>query len=117
MSAFRGPAASGPETDASEQAVTVYFKLSDDRWGAPEDFVGLDALEDRLVQAIEESGVGEFDGIERGLGFYDLYMYGPNADALFAIIEPLIRAFPARPGSYAVKRYGEPGASTVRVEL
>jgi hypothetical protein len=117
VSAFRETAASGPEIGAAEHAVTVYLKLSDDRGGTSEDVVGLDALEDRLVQAIEESGVGEFDGIGRGLGFYDLYMYGPDADALFAAVEPLIRAFPARPGSYAVKRYGEPGASTVRVEL
>ena len=117
MAASSGPTASGSEIGGSPHAVIVSLKLSDDGWGDPGDFRDLDLLEDRLMQAIEESGAGEFDGNARGLGFLDFYAYGPSADALFGVIEPVIRSFPARPGSYAVKRYGEPGAPEVRIEL
>jgi hypothetical protein len=73
--------------------------------------------EDTLAKAIEESGVGWFDGIGRGIGFLDFYMYGPSADALFAVVEPLLRSFSPRPGSYVVKRYGDPGAFEVRIDI
>jgi hypothetical protein len=99
------------------QAVIAYFKLSDDAWGDPEDFDDMYQWEDTLAEAIDEAGVGEFDGIGRGLGFLDFYMYGPNADALFNVVEPLLRSFSPRPGSYVVKRYGEPGAPEFRIDL
>ncbi|MEA2513673.1 MAG: hypothetical protein QOJ59_3160 [Thermomicrobiales bacterium] len=105
------------DADLPRQAVIAYFKLSDDQWGVPEDYEGLDELEQSLIQAIDESGVGEFDGIARGLGFFDMYMYGPSADALFDVVEPLLRAFSPPAGSYVVKQYGEPGAEEVRVDL
>src|SRR5688572_24943089 len=62
------------------QAVIVYFKLSDGAWGDPEEFADMYDWEDALTEAIEEAGVGEFDGIGRGLGFLDFSMYGPSAD-------------------------------------
>jgi hypothetical protein len=99
------------------QAVIAYFKLSDDVWGDPEDFAHMYDWEDELIEAIDEAGVGEFDGIGRGLGFLDFYMYGPSADALLAVVEPLLRSFSPRQGSYVVKQYGEPGAPEIRVDL
>ena len=49
-----------------------------------------------------------------------LYTYGPDADALFAVIQDSLRGFEVRPGSYAIKRYGSvegPGVREERVEL
>jgi hypothetical protein len=117
MGADYDTAGTGASAGAPRQAVIAYFKLSNDDWGVPRDFAEMDEWEDGLFHAIEESGVGEFDGIGRGLGFLEFYMYGPDADALFAVVEPLIRAFPAHPGSYVVKQYGEPGAPEVRIDL
>ncbi len=105
------------DSDAAQQAVIASFKLSDADWGISEDFVDLDELEDRLMQVIEESGVGEFDGIGRGMGFLDIYMYGPDAEALWAVVEPILRDFPANPGSFVVKRYGAPGTPEVHIDL
>ena len=105
------------DSDAPQQAVIASFTLSDASWGDPEDFVDLEDLEDRLMQAIEESGVGEFDGIGRGMGALELFMYGPSADALWAVVEPILRDFPANPGSFVVKRYGAPGTPEVRIDL
>ena len=78
---------------------------------------GLDEIEDPLIEAIESARVGEFDGNEIGADGAVLYMYGPDADALFAAVEPSLRAAPLGPGSYALKRYGDPGASESRVDL
>jgi hypothetical protein len=44
-------------------------------------------------------------------------MYGTSSDALFAVVEPLLRSFSSRPGSYVVKQYGEPGAPEVRIDF
>lgn len=81
------------------------------------DDAGLDSIEDPLIEAIENAGVGEFDGNEIGPEEAVLYMYGPDGDALWAIIEPILRAAPLGEGSYATVRYGEPGAEERRVEL
>jgi len=78
---------------------------------------GLDAIEDPLIEAIQAAAVGEFDGNEIGPSGAVLYLYGPNADALFDAVEPVLRSAPLGAGSYAVKRYGEPGADETRVEL
>jgi hypothetical protein len=86
---------------------------------APEgsDLSPLFAIEDSLIEAIEASGAGEFDGNEIGQGQVTLYMYGPDADRLFAAIEPVLVGVPLPPGCVAVKRYGEPGAREEVVEL
>ena len=65
-------------------------------------------LEDRLIAAIEEVGAGEFDGNEIALDGREvvLYAYGPDADALFDAMEPVLAELPPPPGSYALKRYG-----------
>jgi hypothetical protein len=77
-------------------------------------------VEDRLIEAIEKEGVGEFDGNLLGPGSVELYAYGPDADALFEVMDPILRSVPLKKGSYATKRYGaadDPGAREVRVEL
>ena len=97
-----------------EQAVIAHLipDVGDD-WG-------VDLVEDPLIEAIEEAGVGEFDGNLLGPGEVELYAYGPDADVLFEAMEPILRAVPLKAGSYAIKRYGaadDPGAREVRVEL
>jgi hypothetical protein len=78
------------------------------------------ALEDRLIEAIEGAGAGEFDGNAIAVDEVILYAYGPDADALFEAMEPVLAELPPLPGSYALKRYGaadDPQAQEVRVEL
>jgi hypothetical protein len=98
-----------------EHAVIAHLipDVDDDDWG-------VDLVEDPLIEAIEEAGVGEFDGNLLGPGEVELYAYGPDADALFEVMEPILRAVPLKAGSYAVKRYGaagDPEAREVRVAL
>ena len=66
-------------------------------------------LEDALGDAISAARAGEFDGNDVGQGECILYMYGPDADALFAAIWPVIAAHRTLlSGGHALLRYGPP---------
>ncbi len=111
------PAAAPPV--ASEHAVIAHFNLADDAFGHQDEREAFFALKDVLIGAIEAAQVGEFDGNEFGAGEAVAYMYGPDADALFATVESHLRGFVARP-AYCVLRYGsatDPTARERRIEL
>ena len=73
-----------------EQAVLVYFPLSDTGFGSAWELEVLGGLGDDLRETVAEAGVGEFDGHDVGEGQYTLYLYGPNADELLDTIEPML---------------------------
>ena len=100
-----------------EQAVLVYFPLSNTGFGTAWEHEMLRGLGDDLREVVSEAEVGEYDGHEVGEGQYKLYLYGPDADELFDTIEPLLtrQSWPA--GVIAVKRYGAPGARQIRVNV
>ena len=77
----------------------------------------LDEVEDRLIAAIDRSGVGEFDGNEIGDDGATLYLYAPNGDALFGVVEPVLRSAGLPAGSYVIVRAGGPGAAQREVPL
>jgi hypothetical protein len=101
----------GDGAPSPDQAVLVHIA------GPMHYGIGLGDLEDALIEAIERADVGEFDGNELGPEDATLFMYGPDADHLFAVIEPVLwrAALPA--GSHATVRYGEPGAEQRRIDL
>lgn len=101
----------GEDSQMTDHAVLVHITSLQD------DDTGLDEIEDPLIEAIEAAGVGEFDGNDIGADGAVLYMYGPDADRLWDAVETIVRAAGFGSGSYAVKRYGEPGATEVRIEL
>ena len=71
-------------------------------------------LEEKLEETINKAGVGEFDGNEMAVdgshGF--LYMYGPDANRLFEVIEPILKATPFMSGARVTKRYGSADPNT-----
>ncbi len=99
----------GPTTPV-EQAVLLHIP-------SLVDTVGLDEIEDPIIEAIARSGVGEFDGNAVGPDGAVLYAYGPDADALWQVIDAAVSRDNLGQGSHAVKRYGAPGAAEVRIEL
>jgi hypothetical protein len=100
---------------SQEQAVIVRVAFPFQRGDAMLD--GVFALEDRLIQAISAACVGEFDGDEVGKGELALYMYGPDAERLFATVEPLLRDVALMRGATVTVRQGQPGAIARLVEL
>jgi hypothetical protein len=81
----------------------------------------LATIEDRLIEVIEREGLGEFDGNEVGVGECageaSLFMYGPDAEQLFAGIEQTLRSYPLCQGARVVVRRGGPGAQEREVRL
>jgi hypothetical protein len=103
-------------TGASTQAVLIYL----DGQGLPDHVYrdnDLSTLEDRLIQAIQAGALGEFDGNEVGPAETTLYMYGPDAERLFAGIESTLRGYPLSKNARVVLRYGGPGANQRELRL
>jgi hypothetical protein len=93
-----------PMTTSSEHAVIVHFL----NYGST-DLQRLFALEERLEEAIDAAGVGEFDGNEIATDGSDgyLYMYGPDADRLFEVVRPILESVDFTRGAHVTKRYGD----------
>jgi hypothetical protein len=83
----------------------------------------LDALLDveaELEAAINAAGVGEFDGNEIAVDLSDgsLYMYGPDAEALFAVVRPILASAVCLRNTRVILRFGPPEDSTPeRIEM
>jgi hypothetical protein len=87
-----------------EQAVIVRFGYAADSLGP------LHGLEQRLEAAVADAGVGELDGndIAPDLSDGTLYLYGPDADALFAVARPLLAGAGCLRAASVTLRYGPP---------
>jgi hypothetical protein len=92
------------EPQPVEHAVIVAFG-----YGST-DLSPLFSLESQLTDAIGAASVGEFDGNEVAADGSDgvLYMYGPDADQLFAVVRPVLESVQFMHGARAKLRYGPP---------
>ncbi|MEU9001551.1 hypothetical protein [Streptomyces sp. NPDC048551] len=106
------------QTDV-EHAVIARYRLGGDGFGEPGQREAVRRAKSLLTEAIEQAGAGEFDGNEFGGGEVVLYAYGPDADALFAVMAPILRDLPFRP-AHVTLRHGpadDPSAAERRVDL
>jgi hypothetical protein len=85
---------------SAEQAVVVHFEHSGD-WA---DFF---QWEPAITQAVSSAGY-EYDGNELAANGADgtIYMYGPDADKLFAVALPFLKRAPFLTHKVATLRYG-----------
>jgi hypothetical protein len=95
-----------------DQAVIVHFD-----YGST-DLQPIFELEQRLIAAITTAGAGEFDGNEVAADGSDgyLYMYGPDADALFAAVRPVLDQCAFMHGARVRVRYGPPADGVREVQ-
>ncbi len=112
----RDPPAKVEPPSPPEHAVLVHLNLRDDQFGVEAEREAIHAMSDRMDDAIEAANAGEFDGDEFGAGECTLFMYGPDADALFAAVEPILRADEIARGAKVVKRFGEASDPNARIE-
>ncbi len=83
----------------------------------------LDALldvEEELEAALTGAGVGELDGNEVAVDLSDgsLYMYGPDAEALFAVVRPILAGAACLRNTRVTLRFGPPEEDVAeRVEV
>jgi hypothetical protein len=100
----------------TEQAVLVHFDYGSKDW---KPFFSFEA---GLEQAVKASGLGEYDGNELAVDGSDgdLYMYGPDADKLFAVVRPLLESSKLLKRVVVTLRYGavdDPKAREVKVHV
>jgi hypothetical protein len=81
----------------------------------------LHELEEQLRETIDAAGVGRHDGHEIAMEGADgtLYMYGPNAEALFKTVLPILQQAPFMKGAIASLRFGpwNKEANEIEIEL
>lgn len=84
----------------------------------------LDAVfdfEDILMKAIEENGVGNFDGNEFCEGpdetSVTFFIYGPDANVLYETVKPFLSFLPKLPGSYILKQSGDRKREEEKIDL
>ena len=100
--------------------VVQFYDFADKFWTeGSQSLDALYALEDELIEALNGKNVGELDGHEIAIDGNDgfLFLYGPDADALFAVIEPILRKSPVMPGADATLRYGDPDTADLKQKL
>ena len=100
--------------------VVQFYDFADKFWTeGSQSLDPLYALEDELIDALDGKNVGELDGHEIAIDGSDgfLFLYGPDADALFALIEPVLRKSPVMPGADATLRYGDPDQADLKQRL
>jgi len=99
-----------------EEAVIIHFKYGQKDWSSFYDF------EKTLESAISKAAVGEYDGNELATDGSDgtMYMYGPSADALFAVVKPQLLGVQILKSINVTLLYGavtEPGVRVSRIQL
>jgi hypothetical protein len=93
--------------DSIEQAVLLCFRFaSGQRLGTDAERHALQALEERLQRALDADGTGGLDASEVDDGEARLYLYGPDADALWSLAEAQLPAGGALEPTEVVRRYG-----------
>ena len=111
------PGASPLDRPGSHDAsVLVHFTITGDGSGPDPAVDALAELEERLVDAIEPTGIGELTGDEFGEGTVTISLYGPDLDRLWAKVQPILETYDARP-AYAELRDGGPDQPAQRVDL
>ncbi|MGA2068876.1 MAG: hypothetical protein ABSG86_28175 [Thermoguttaceae bacterium] len=110
------PSKTGKQERSPQEAVLVYL----DGAGLPDhvyEECDTSTIEDRLIDAVARDGLGEFDGNEVGPTETTLFLYGPDAEKLFAGIEVTLRGYPLCQGARVVIRHGGPGSPQREVKL
>ena len=104
--------AAQPENMASH-CVSIYFKYG------RKDMEAFYDMEDKLAKVIDESQTGQYDWHEMAEDYTEgsMSMYGPDADALFKIIKPVLEMTDFMQGATAILRYGEEGDDTRELTL
>ncbi len=109
-----------PNVEASDSSVEQALIITipfDGKSGSNEEVERLYKLEGELIDAIEHSHAGEYDGNEIGEKTFTMFAYGPSANKLFEVALPVLAKYRLPAGSRAVKRYGKPGTKEERVPL
>ncbi len=95
-----------PDPERGDHEVEVVLRLTNRQMGVRAEREAIVALEDALADVLDRTGVGELEGDEFGDGQCVLFFTGPDADRLFATLQPHLQESDLCRGAYAIKRFG-----------
>ena len=101
------------EAHADKHRVTFWMRLYDPDFETTREQQRVFAMENALMRALEEAGTGEHDTNSLERGFMAMRMVGADADAIVAVILPLVSEAPE--GSYLAVRRGPAGTGEDRI--
>jgi hypothetical protein len=111
-------AAPGPARAADpDEELRIHLALSSRPHGTKLEREALRDLEYELAALLAAAGAGEVVRDAWPAGWCVIWIAAPDAAAAYAIAREALRAYPPRPGSYAVVRRGGPGTPEERVPL
>ena len=99
-----------------DASIEVTYTIQGDGSGPVDGRDQLAELEDRLVDALEASGIGELGADRFEDGTVILTLTGPDLDRLWARAKPILASYPPRP-AWAELRDGGPEQPATRVDL
>jgi hypothetical protein len=107
LSRLLGPGKAVREVRPRQEVIVHFFYGSTN-------FQYVYALEDSLRIAISEASAGEYDGREMADDGSDgiLSMYGPDAEALYRAISPVLASYPFMRGATVTLQFGPPKRKT-----
>ena len=103
------------EAHADKHRVTFWMRLYDPSFETTREQQRVFALENTLMRALDEAGVGEHDTNSLETGFMAMRMVGQDADAIVTVVEPLLTGAPE--GSYLAVRRGPAGTGEDRIAV
>lgn len=103
------------EAHADKHRVTFWMRLYDPSFETTREQQRAFALENALMRVLDEAGAGEHDTNSLERGFLAMRLVGPDADAIVAVILPLLADAPD--GSYLAIRRGPAGTGEDRLEV
>lgn len=103
------------DATADRQRVTIWLRLLDPEFESTREQLRVFALENEVIRALENSGIGEHDTNALERGFLAMRLIGDDADAIASTVLPLLDDAPE--GSYLAIRRGPASAGEDRVEV
>jgi len=97
----------------SEHCIKIIIPVTGE-FGTEQEQIKISALGKALDMVLESGHEGEFDGDEYGDGMATLYLYGPDAERLYAKISPFLARAELPAQSYALLRFGPPDDPNVK---
>lgn len=104
--------------DASdERDLLVVLRLSNRNMGTQEERADIALLADALDAAVQEAGVGQYDGDEYGGGECVLFFSGPDEEGLLSVLRPSLHRSPAARGAHFVRLVEGPNGEQTRAQI
>ena len=102
---------------SAEQAVMVHLELTGGSFGSEDEVEEIRLLGDDCEELVREQRAGAFEGEEFGDAECVLYFAGPDAEQIWHVISPIVRASRLARGGHVVQRFGAPGSREARVAI